>query len=265
MIALKIFHINSFSAEDFRGNPAGVVPLDFWISDTLMQKIANQNGLSETAFFVKTARGFRIRWFTPEVEVPLCGHATLASGFVLTEYMGHPEDRILFESNSGDLEFVRNMGTYYLDFPAFVPEETSIDFPFEKVLGIKPAKILRANEDIMAVFGSEEEIRRIRPDFNALQKLKARGLIVTAPGQEVDFVCRFFAPGLGINEDPVTGSSFTKLFPYWAGELNKTTFEAEQLSERGGKVIGEYREGRVLIGGDAMAYLQGEIYIRNQQ
>lgn len=264
MIALKIFHINSFSSEDFKGNPAGVVPLDFWISDNLMQKIANQNGLSETAFFVKTVRGFYIRWFTPEVEVPLCGHATLASGYVLTEYMGHPEDRILFESNSGDLEFVKKDGIYYLDFPAFMPVEKEYDFPFQKVLGVSPVKVLKANEDIMAVFSSEEEIRRIRPDFNALTRLKARGLIVTAPGSKVDFVSRFFAPGLGINEDPVTGSSFTKLFPYWADELGKTVFDAEQISERGGRVTGEYRGERVLIGGDAMAYLQGEIYIKNQ-
>ncbi|MBX2952188.1 MAG: PhzF family phenazine biosynthesis protein [Leadbetterella sp.] len=262
-MALKIFHINSFSSEDFKGNPAGVVPLDFWISDTLMQKIANQNGLSETAFFVKTIRGFYIRWFTPDVEVPICGHATLASGYVLTEFLGHPEDRILFESRSGDLEFVKKGGTYYLDFPAFTPVDTEVDFPFQKVLGVKPARILQANEDIMAVFNSEEEIRRIRPDFSALARLKARGLIVTAAGREVDFVCRFFAPGLGINEDPVTGSSFTKLFPYWAAELNKTTFVAQQISERGGTVTGEYRGDRVLIGGDAMAYLRGEIYIKN--
>lgn len=264
MISLKIFHINSFSSEDFKGNPAGVVPLDFWISDTLMQKIANQNGLSETAFFVKTVRGFYIRWFTPDVEVPICGHATLASGYVLTEFLGHPEDRILFESNSGDLEFVKKDGVYCLDFPAFTPVEIGVDFPFQKVLGVKPARILQANEDIMAVFNSEEEILKIRPDFNALTRLKARGLIVTAPGRQVDFVCRFFAPGLGINEDPVTGSSFTKLFPYWAKELNKTTFVARQISERGGTVTGEYRGDRVLIGGDAMAYLRGEIYIKNQ-
>ncbi len=264
MISLKIFHINSFSAEDFKGNPAGVVPLDFWISDTLMQKIANQNGLSATAFFVKTVRGFYIRWFTPEVEVPtICGHATLASGYVLTEYMGHPEDRILFESNSGDLEFVKKDDIYYLDFPAFVPVEAEFDFPFQKVLGIKPVRVLQAHEDVMAVFNSEEEILRLRPDFSALSRLKARGLIVTAPGNKVDFVSRFFAPGLGTNEDPVTGSSFTKLFPYWAKELNKTIFEAYQLSERGGKVTGEYRGDRVLIGGDAMPYLQGEIYIKN--
>ena len=264
MISLKIFHINSFSSEDFKGNPAGVVPLDFWISDTLMQKIANQNGLSETAFFVKTVRGFYIRWFTPEVEVPLCGHATLASGYVLTEYMGHPEDRILFESNSGDLEFVKKDDIYYLAFPSFTPVEKEIDFPFQEELVVKPAGILQANQDVMAVFESEEEILRIRPDFGALARLKARGLIVTAPGSQTDFVCRFFAPGLGINEDPVTGSCYTKLFPYWAQKLGKTVFEAQQLSERGGKVTGEYRGDRVLIGGDAMAYLQGEIYIKNQ-
>lgn len=125
MISLKIFHINTFSSEDFKGNPAGVVPMDFWISDDLMQKIANQNGLSETAFFVKTVRGFAIRWFTPEVEVPLCGHATLASGYVLTEFMNHPDERILFESKSGDLEFVKKDGLFYLDFPAFESHEIS--------------------------------------------------------------------------------------------------------------------------------------------
>jgi len=264
MISLKIFHINSFSSEDFKGNPAGVVPLDFWISDALMQKIANQNGLSETAFFVKTIRGFSIRWFTPDVEVPLCGHATLAAGYVLIEYMGHPEDRILFESRSGDLEFVKKDDIYYLDFPAFEPEEKDFDFPFQKVLGIRPVQVLQANEDVMAVFESEEDILRIRPDFNALARLKARGLIVTAPGKTVDFVSRFFAPGLGINEDPVTGSSFTKLFPYWAKKLNKTVFEARQISDRGGKVVGEYKGDRVLIGGDAAAYLRGEIYVKNQ-
>ncbi|MFS0489864.1 PhzF family phenazine biosynthesis protein [Leadbetterella byssophila] len=263
MISLKIFHINTFSSEDFKGNPAGVVPMDFWISDDLMQKIANQNGLSETAFFVKTVRGFAIRWFTPEVEVPLCGHATLASGYVLTEFMNHPDERILFESKSGDLEFVKKDGLFYLDFPAFESHEISLDFPFQKALGVQPQKVYQANEDIMAVFRNEEEIAQIRPDFHALLKLKGRGLIVTAPGKKVDFVSRFFAPSLGINEDAVTGSSFTKLFPYWSKELGKTEFQAMQISERTGKVTGQVMNGRVLIGGEAMPYLKGEIYIKS--
>lgn len=263
MITLKIYHINTFSSEDFKGNPAGVVPMDFWISDELMQKIANQNGLSETAFFVKTSRGFAIRWFTPEVEVPLCGHATLASGYVLTEFLNHPDDRILFESKSGDLEFVKKDGQYYLDFPAFEPKEISLDFPFQKALGAVPVKVYQANEDIMAVFESEEQIAQIKPDFGTILKLKSRGLIVTAPGKSADFVSRFFAPSLGINEDAVTGSSFTKLFPYWAKTLGKKEFTAEQISARTGQVKGEFLGERVLIGGDAMPYLSGEIYIKS--
>lgn len=263
MITLKIFHVNTFTSEDFKGNPAGIVPLDFWISDGLMQKIANQNGLSETAFFVKSSRGFGIRWFTPETEVELCGHATLASGYVLTELLGHPDKKITFESKSGDLKFFKEKGKFFLDFPAYVPEKVELDFPFQKVLGVKPNSLFTANEDILAVFDSEEDIAKIKPDFYQLSKLKARGLIVTAASKKVDFVSRFFAPSLGINEDPVTGSAFTKLLPYWSKVLNKTVFDAVQVSERTGQIIGEYKDNRALIGGDALHYLSGEIFIKN--
>lgn len=262
MITLKIFHVNTFTSEDFKGNPAGVVPLNFWLSDDLMQGIANQNGLSETAFFVKTPKGFHIRWFTPQEEVDLCGHATLASGYVLTEFLDYPDERVVFESKSGDLEFFKKDGRYFLDFPAYEPTDVQIDFPFQKVLGVSPQRILKANEDIMAVFDSEEEISKIKPDFNQLSKLKARGLIVTAKGKEVDFVSRFFAPAVGINEDPVTGSAYTKLIPFWAKELSKNTFDSIQTSQRTGKISGEYLNGRAIIGGDALHYLSGDIFIK---
>ncbi len=262
MITLKIFHVNTFTSEDFKGNPAGVVPLNFWISDSLMQGIANQNGLSETAFFVKTLKGFHIRWFTPQEEVDLCGHATLASGYVLTELLGNRDERIVFESKSGDLEFFKQDSRYFLDFPAYEPYDVQIEFPFQKVLGIAPQRVLQANEDIMAVFNSEEEISKIKPDFNQLSKLKARGLIVTARGNEVDFVSRFFAPAVGINEDPVTGSAYTKLIPFWSKELGKNTFVSIQTSQRTGKISGEYLNGRAIIGGEALHYLSGDIFIK---
>ncbi len=263
MITFKIFHVNAFSSEDFKGNPAGVVPLDFWITDDLMQKIAKQNGLSETAFFVKTTQGFHIRWFTPETEVDLCGHATLASTYVLLELMGHPDKRIVFESASGNLEVYKEKGKYFLSLPAFTPLPISFDFNFQKALGVVPAEILNAGEDLLLIFNNEDEILQIKPDFGLISKIKTRGVIVSAKARDVDFVVRFFGPNVGINEDPVTGSAFTKLLPYWSEKLNKDTFEAIQLSERTGKIVGKLENDRVVIGGEALHYLSGEIFIKS--
>ncbi len=262
MISLKIFHVNAFSNEDFKGNPAGVVPLEFWLSDDLMQKIAKQNSLSETAFFVETSRGFKVRWFTPEIEIDLCGHATLASAYVLFELIGYAESKILFESKSGDLIVTRKEGKYFLDFPAYESVKATLDFPFEKVLGVKPVGVYQANDDLLVEVGSIEDLVKIKPDFKLLSKLDCRGVIVTCQGGAGDFSCRFFAPKLGINEDSVTGSAFSKLLPFWANRLGKNTFFAEQLSERTGKVYGEYLGDRVVIGGDALHFLSGEIFIK---
>lgn len=262
MINLKIFHINVFSSEDFKGNPAGVMPLNFWLDDTLLQNIAAQNGLTETAFFVKSSKGYHIRWFTPEREVHSGGHATLAAGYVLAKFMREDEESILFESHSGDVEFYLKDDKGYLIQPAYQVNEIDLDFPFERALGLKPEKILQAADDIMVVFEDESQIEKIKPNFRSISRLKSRGLIVTAPGEKYDFVSRFFAPSLGIDEDPVTGSSHTKLIPYWAKELNKNILVSKQLSSRTGIVYCENKGDKVIISGDLLHYLSGEIHIK---
>jgi PhzF family phenazine biosynthesis protein len=255
----KIFHVNAFASHAFSGNPAAVVPLDFWLSDSLMQQIAAQNNLSETAFFVKTADGFHVRWFTPAVEVNLCGHATLASAYVIFEMLGFSGKTITFDSKSGPLYVSRSGGEFFLNFPAVVSEEIQILEGVELALGSTPTKILKAGDDVLLIFEDEETIANLKPDFALLSTINARGIIVSSLSTSYDFVCRFFGPKVGVNEDPVTGSAFTKLIPYWAGVIGKTEMNACQISKRRGDVSCQLLGDRVLIGGRANLYLQGEI------
>jgi PhzF family phenazine biosynthesis protein len=255
---IRIFQVDAFTNELFGGNPAAVCPLDNWISDDLMQKIAMENNLAETAFFVPEKDQFAIRWFTPAVEINLCGHATLASGHVLFNHLNFTGDRIKFTSKSGDLVVSKNKELLLLDFPADSPVPVDIPHDLFKALGREPIQILKSR-DIMAVFASEDDILAIKPNFELLRQVEAHAIIVTVPGNNCDFVSRFFAPRLAINEDPVTGSAHTALIPYWSERLGKKSMLAHQISARGGVLYCENRGDRVLIGGKAVTYMSGQL------
>ncbi len=258
---LPIFQVDAFTNELFKGNPAAVVPLEEWLNDATMQSIALENNLSETAFFVPTQAGFEIRWFTPVTEVNLCGHATLATAHVIFNEADYPRDTIEFGSRSGKL-IVKKLDEYLqLNFPA--DEIIKIDEPTSiiKGLGKHPAACYKGKNDMLFLFNSEEDILNINPEFHLLANSEERGIIVTAPGHNVDFVSRFFAPQVGINEDPVTGSAHTTLAPFWSSKLRKTKLTAKQLSQRGGELICTLKGDRILIAGKAKTYLRGEIFI----
>lgn len=257
---IRLYQIDAFATRVFEGNPAAVCPLDAWLDDAVMQAIAAENNLSETAFFVQTDRGYRLRWFAPLAEVDLCGHATLASAFVLFELLGYAKSEILFETRSGDL-VVRKQGCQLsMDFPAQPPVPCAAPAALLAGLGRQPLEVLQA-DDYIAVFGSEDDIRAIKPDFAKLAELDLRGVAVTAPGREVDFVSRFFGPKVGIPEDPVTGSAHCELAPYWQAKLGKNTFSARQLSRRGGEVGCEVSGARVILTGSAVKFMAATIEI----
>lgn len=260
MIKLKIYQADAFANQIFTGNPAAVIPLEQWLPDELMQQIAAENNLSETAFFVQSAKGFHIRWFTPTAEVTLCGHATLASAFVIFECLHFKGAQIHFDSLSGSLKVERYKEWLTLDFPAQPAQQVNTPAALTQGLGKAP-QLCMAAEDYLAVFDSQADILAINPEHSELAKLDYRGVIVTAPANQYDFVARFFAAKVGINEDPVTGSAFTQLMPYWAKRLGKTKLTAKQLSSRGGELNCELIDDRVLISGKAVLYLQGEIYL----
>jgi len=263
MPRIKIFQVDAFTDKLFSGNPAAVCILDKWLSDTLMQSIANENNLAETAFVVPNGNDFEIRWFTPAVEVDLCGHATLASAFVLFNLLDYPGSVIKFLSpRSGALSVNKNDEMLFLDFPTDKLELINgKEKLMEACIGIKPIEVYKGRTDYIAVIDSESALTNLQPNFSEITKLKARGLIVTAQGDQVDFVSRFFAPQSGINEDPVTGSAHTSLLPLWSKKLGKKNLNANQLSERGGKLTCEFRNDRCSIGGKAKLYLTGEINI----
>ena len=244
----------------FEGNPAAVVPLDNWLPDTTMQSIAEENNLAETAFFVPTESGFHIRWFTPSKEVKLCGHATLASAFVLFDVVGVKSDSITFHSLSGPLRVTKTDGLITLDFPVQKPEKCAIPKELVAGLGMSPVECYR-NEDYLAVFDSENDVSSMTPNHSYLEQLDLRGVIATAPSSTYDFVVRFFAPKFGIPEDPVTGSAQTQLIPYWSEQLGKTTLRSKQVSVRSGMLHSELRGNRVHISGSAVMYMEGAIHI----
>ncbi len=259
---LKIFHLDTFTNQLFKGNPAAVIPLQNWLSKDLMQKIAFENNLPETAFFINEGEQFSIKWFTPTTEVDLCGHATLASAYILYNFYNYDKPEILFDSNSGILKVTKNEDLITLNFPAVDREE--VETPPGMILGlgsVVPNEVYKVKDDFMAVLDSEKEIQNLQPDFITLKKINARGIIVTAKGNNVDFVSRFFGPQSGIDEDPVTGSAHTKLIPYWAEILGKNEMIAKQLSERGGDLICKLIGDRVEISGQAKLYMTGEIEI----
>lgn len=257
---LKLYQIDAFAENLFEGNPAAVCPLDQWLPDEIMQAIAAENNLSETAFFVPQSDDFQIRWFTPVHEVNLCGHATLASAYVLFHCMGYRAREARFQSRTGLLTVVRHNQGLAMDFPAQPPEPCAVPGAIREAFASTPLECLRA-EDYIVVFESQSEIIHARPDLASLAKLDLRGVAITARGSEHDFVCRFFAPRFGIDEDPVTGSAYTQLVPYWAGVLNKKEFNARQLSRRGGDVHSTLNGKRVIISGKARKYLEGTIAI----
>lgn len=257
---LPIYQIDAFAENAFEGNPAAVVPLDEWLGDEVMQAIAAENNLAETAFFVPVNNGFHIRWFTPEKEVKLCGHATLASAFVLFNILDYKEEAIKFDSLSGALFVTREDNLLTLDFPSQIPQNCETPDELVKGLGKSPVECL-SNEDYILVFDNEADIANIVPDHECLKRVDLRGVIVTAPSEEYDFVARMFAPKYGIPEDPVTGSAYTQLMPYWSKRLGKSKLKAKQISSRGGKLFCEFKGDRVLISGSAVKYLEGMIEI----
>jgi len=253
---ILFFVVHSFTDTVFRGNPAGVCPLEEWLDDSVMQRIAAENRLSETAFFVRNGDHFDLRWFTPTIEVDLCGHATLASAYVLFEHLGHEEDVATFQTRSGELVVWKEGGSLVMDFPSRPGEP--IEAPDELITGLgrEPTEVYRAR-DYLAIFETEQEIRDLKPDFSALEKLDCTGVIASAPGSAVDFVSRFFAPLAGIPEDPVTGSAHSTLTPYWGARLGKKQLTACQISQRGGELACTLRDDRVLIAGRAVLYVKG--------
>lgn len=259
---MKIYQIDAFAKKVFSGNPAAVCPLDEWLSDEIMLKIAGENNLSETAFYVKKDKGYEIRWFTPKVEVNLCGHATLAAAFVLFHLEGHLSNDIHFYSpRSGQLNVNKTGDLLTLDFPADVASPVELTNEMINSFDIAAIAAYKGKTDLMLIFENESQIQNIRPSLDEITKLDYRGVIVTAAGDDVDFVSRFFAPQVGVDEDAATGSAHTLLTPYWTRKLNKSPLTAVQLSERKGYLQCNLADNRVEIAGQGRLYLKGEIYL----
>ncbi|MFA6945443.1 MAG: PhzF family phenazine biosynthesis protein [Pedobacter sp.] len=262
MMTIPIYQVDAFTDTLFGGNPAAICPLKEWLPAPEMQKIAAENNLAETAFFIPQGRDFELRWFTPESEVDLCGHATLATAHVLFTILNFEEDTIHFHTlKAGTLTVSRRNDLYTLDFPARMPVACEIPAGLAEALGErKPVQILRSR-DYFIVYETEADVLAVQPNFAALSRIESLGFVVTAPGDNSDFVSRFFAPSAGIDEDPVTGSAHCNLIPYWAERLGKFKLHAYQVSARRGELWCEHRADRVLMSGKAVTYLKGEIYI----
>ena len=257
---LPIFEVDAFTSQVFRGNPAAVCPLESWLDDATLQSIAAENNLSETAFVVGGAGAYEIRWMTPKAEVDLCVHATLASAFVLFSDAEKGRDEVVFRSKSGELRVRREGDLLTLDFPSRPPRTVTATDDLLEGLGRPPREVWAAR-DYLAVYEREEDVRALAPDFARLARTDRFAVIVTAPGREVDFVSRFFAPKQGLPEDPVTGSAHCTLVPFWSKRLGKTRLHALQVSARGGELFCEDRGERVAISGHAVRYLQGTIEV----
>lgn len=257
-MTLPIFQVDAFADRPFAGNPAAVVVMGEWLPDAVLQAIAQENNLSETAFVLPHAGFFELRWFTPTVEVDLCGHATLASAHVLFRHGYASGDEVAFQSKGGRLTVRRDGDLLTMDFPSRPPRRIGDDEAVARALGAAPRE-LHASRDLLAVFDRQADVEALRPDFRAIAELDTFAVIVTAPGDGCDFVSRFFAPGRGVPEDPVTGSAHCTLVPYWSRRLGKTALRARQVSRRGGELLCEDRGERVAIAGRAVEYLRGEI------
>lgn len=260
---MKIFQADAFTDSLFKGNPAAVIPLDEWLNPIIMQQIAAENNLSETAFFKKNDDGsYEIRWFTPETEVDLCGHATLAAAHILYQHLGYTGPEIIFNSNSGRLTVKRKDRTYWMNFPSRPPKHVPVPKMLPESIGTIPL-YTGLNTDLLVMVNDERTVKEINPDLSIFKRIDVRGVIITAESAEpyVDFVSRFFAPSVGVPEDPVTGSAHTLLIPFWSKRLGKKVLRASQLSSRGGYIECADMGERVGIGGKAITYLQGEILI----
>jgi len=259
-MSTPIYQVDAFADEVFTGNPAAVMPLQGWWDDHLLQAVAMENNLSETAYLVKAADGYELRWFTPRVEVDLCGHATLAAAHVLFEHLDYPGDGILFHTRSGPLRVHRAGARLTLDFPAAALVPVDVDLALCKALGAMASEALApANNKgaVLYVYEFEEDVANLQPDFSALMAAARGSVIVSAPGNHCDVVSRFFAPHAGINEDPVTGSAHCSLVPYWSGRLHKSQLQCRQISARGGNIDCELRDGRVFMTGTAVTFMRG--------
>ncbi len=258
---IPLYQIDAFTGVPFAGNPAAVCPLEDWLDDDLMGKIAAENNLSETAFFVAEGDSFHLRWFTPEMELDLCGHATLAAAHLILD-RSHPHlNGVVFKTRSGDLEVIRDGGRLTMDFPAWPPEPAVPPPLLLASLGGDAVEVLAVERDYVVVFGDAATVRSLKPHMAGLSNLDRYGVIVTAPGRECDYVCRFFAPSKGVPEDPVTGSAQCSLVPYWAGRLGRDDLHVRQLSARGGELFCQILGDRVRISGHAALYMEGTIVL----
>lgn len=261
MLKIPIYQVDAFSSTVFSGNPAAICPLDEWLPDEQLQAIATENNLSETAYLVrKDGDGFHLRWFTPGCEVDLCGHATLASAYVLFNELGERGDLLRFHTLSGELRVRRQGDLLALDFPARPPSPVAPDSLLVTALGGTPREVLAAR-DYMVRYETDDEVRSIIPDMEKLKQIDRFATIITAPGKDCDFVSRFFAPAKGVPEDPVTGSAHCTLVPYWADQLGKTSLHARQVGRRGGELFCTLRGDRVEMAGHAALFLRGTIQI----
>ena len=257
---LPLYQVDAFTGNVFSGNPAAVCPLERWLDDAVMQSIAAENNLSETAFFVRVGDGYEIRWFTPLQEVDLCGHATLASGYVVFRHIDRAAPAVAFGSKSGRLVVTRDGDKLCLDYPSWEPAPCPRPPAIDQALGRAPREVLRG-QDYVAIYDREEEVRALAPHMDQVAALDTLGVIATAPGASVDFVSRFFAPRAGVPEDPVTGRAHCSLTPYWSARLGKKKLRALQISRRGGELWCEDRGARVSICGRAVQYLEGAIEV----
>lgn len=259
-MAIPIYQVDAFADEIFTGNPAAVIPLDSWLDDAVLQSIALENNLSETAYMVANGEGYELRWFTPQVEVELCGHATLAAAHVLFRHLHYERDDVLFHTQSGALRVSRSGNRLEMDLPASDLEPSEVNIGVCRALGAIASEALQpatGSGAVLYVYEFEEDIAKLQPDFSALMTASDRSVIVSAPGNNCDVVSRFFGPQVGINEDPVTGSAHCSLVPYWSGRLHKNRLRCRQISYRGGRLDCELRDGRVFITGSAVTFMQG--------
>jgi PhzF family phenazine biosynthesis protein len=263
MTILPIYQFDAFAKTVMKGNPAAVVPLASWLDDPTLQAIAGENNLSETAFVLGGEGRYQLRWFTPTAEVDLCGHATLASAAAIFRFIEPTREQLVFSTRSGELIVERQGDLLQMDFPLQPSQPLADELPLERCFGVVPHEQW-LGPDLMLVFDDAYTIRQLRPDFTALMQLPGRGVICTAPGDDCDFVSRFFAPKYGINEDPVTGSAHCQLAPYWTARLRKTRLQAQQVSARLGIVECELADDRVLLRGTARLFLQGEIFLDDE-
>lgn len=259
---LKLYQVDAFADKLFGGNPAAVIPLKKWLPDHLMQQLAMENNLAETVFFVPSkvkGTDYDIRWFTPVLEINLCGHATLASAFVLLNILIKKKRSVTFSSKSGLLTVKNKKDSLLMDFPSWKPEMIS-EYPagLKEALGVNEVVAVYKNRDLLVELYREEDVANAQPDFTVLKKMGEK-VIITAPGKDVDFVSRFFAPVAGIDEDPVTGSAHSQLIPFWSEKLGKNVMQAKQLSLRGGNIYCEQNGDRVIMGGKCVFYMKGEI------